>query len=261
MPLRASSHNHIAIRLQRLLLAVAGLSLPATLWAQTVHTDPFVELDKYKMEHVRQLVDPAGIYDYFGEPLTQAEIEAIKKAEEERERRRLHALQTEPGLGPYLVALAGSIITEKSSSAKLVGVFQAMSLRKDTDPAVVRHYIQLAKSQLDSNPQKMALNEDCLLKGVCYFLQLHATPENEALLIRMMKLGEKKDNLWLILRAAEALSKTGTAAHALPAMDAALRWIQLRREKGEPLAPGEKQMTDCIERLHSRISGTSPQSA
>lgn len=240
----------------KLLLVIACTALRA----QTVHTDPFVELDKYKMEHVRQLVDLAGTYDYFGEPLTKAEIAAMVKAEEEKERRRLHALQTEPGLGPYLVALAGRSLVKKSSSYYLIPVFEAMSLRKDTDPAVVRHYIQLAKSHLDSAPQKMSLHEDCLLRGVCYFLQLHATPENESLLIRMMKLGEKQDNLWLILSAADALSKTGTATHALPAMDAALRWIQLRREKGEPLAPGEKQMTDCIKRLHSRISGTSPQS-
>lgn len=252
-----------SLRLLRWALLSASLTLPALLCSQTVLSDPFVELDKYKMQHVKELVDLAGWYDCFGDTApTKAEIEAMKKAEEERELQRLHALKTEPGLAPYLVALAGQCLVEKRSSSYLVPVFQAMSLRQDTEPSVIQHYIQLAKSIVESNPQKLPIisSEYNLLRGVCYFLQLRASPENEDLLIRILTLGEKLDDMWLILSAAEALSKTGTGTRPLQAMETALRWFQQLREKDESRAPLLLKMEGFLKALNNRTHSISPRS-
>lgn len=252
-----------SIRHLRQFLLSACLALPLQAWSQTVLSDPFVELDQYKMEHVRQLVDLGVCGTLSAGNLTKAEIEAIEKADKERERQRLHSLRTEPGLAPYLVALAGQCLAGKRSSSYLPPVFQAMSLREDTEPAVIQHYIQLAKTFLDSNPTKRPMYYgvgDDLLRGVCYFLQLHASPENEDLLIRMMTLGEKLDNLWLILTAAEALSKTGTATRALPAMESALLWFQHLREKDASRAPLTLKMENLLKAFSKRTNSISPRS-
>ncbi|MFC5454718.1 hypothetical protein [Prosthecobacter fluviatilis] len=246
-----------SLRLLRWALLSASLTLPALLCSQTVNSDPFVELDYYKMRHVRELVSLA-LDDSI--PADAAEGRAMQKAQEEKDLRCLHALRTEPGLGPYLTALAGTSFIQKAGTGDLPRVFEAMAMRQDTEPSVIQHYIQLAKMLLDKAPKKLDSHEYDLLLGIRYLLSLHATPENEDLLIRILTLGEKLDDMWLILSAAEALSKTGTGTRSLEAMETALHWFQQLREKNESRAPLLLKMEGFLKALNNRIHSTSPRS-
>ena len=196
--------------------------IPSAVFSQITKSDPF--LDEQKMNHVQELVDHS-VSD--SRAADAAELKAMIIAEQQRESQRLQSIQTEPNLGPYLAALAEKATTDQSS--KLQGVFQAMALRQDVDPAVIQFYIRKAQTLLESNPEKLRSYDYNLLMGVPYLLTMQATPLNEDLLLKILKLSERYNDTHFIDVAGAALAKIGSE-RALSPLEEAIKWAYQHRD-------------------------------
>ncbi|MCX6847810.1 MAG: hypothetical protein NTY98_02720 [Verrucomicrobia bacterium] len=178
--------------------------------------------------------------------------EMIQKAMAEHNRQRFKILRTRPGLGPLLVEQAESDLADPNFSSYLPGLFHAMTLRKDVDPQAIRSFIQKARGVIESPPKELQEADYHLLLGIPELLALHATPENEDLLVKLMKLGETNFDVYSVSEAAKVLAKTGSA-RCLPAMEEALQWLQQRREdvlSKEAVAP----LQSCLKQLRARVA-------
>lgn len=178
--------------------------------------------------------------------------EVMKKARDEHDRQRFKVLRTEPGLGPRLVKQAESDLADPNFSSYLPDLFHAMTLRKDVDAKAIRSFIQRARVVIESPPKELPTPEYYLVLGIPELLTLHATPENEDILIKLMKLGETTRNFYFLSKAAEALAKTGSA-RCLPALEEALQWLQQRpkdRVSKEAIAP----LQSCLLKVRARMT-------
>lgn len=176
----------------------------------------------------------------------------IQKATDERDRQRLKILRTKLGLGPVLVDQAETDLANPNFSSYLPDLFHAMTLRKDVDPQAIRSFIQKARVVIESPPKELQEAEYYLLLGIPELLALHATPENEDLLVKLMKLGETNFDVFSLSKAAKVLAKTGSA-RCLPALEEALQWLQQRREdvlSKEAVAP----LQSCLKQVRARVA-------
>jgi hypothetical protein len=207
------------------LFIIVLLCFSVRLYAQLSQADPFLE--EAKMRHVKMLVD-LSLHDT--RPADAAEFELIKKAQEEKELHRLQVIQTEPDLGPYLVALAEQISAEKSDG--LTGVLQAMALRKDVNVAVAQQYIQRANTIINLKPNRIIGYDYDLVLGVTDLLQLLPSKENENTLIEILKLGQRMNNDALMFSVARAVAQMGTI-RSLSALEEAMESIRLNRSDSD----------------------------
>lgn len=178
--------------------------------------------------------------------------EVIQKAMDEYDRQRFKILRTRPGLGVLLVEQAESDLADPICSSYLPGLFHAMTLRKDVDPQAIRSFIQKAQVVIVSAPKELQAPEYYLLLGIPELLALHATPGNEDLLVKLIKLGEATSDVFLLSEAAKALAKTGST-RCLPALEEALQWLQQRREdlaSKQAVAP----LQSCLQKVRARVA-------
>jgi hypothetical protein len=248
-------HTRTAIRfsvMHRTLALVCMHALVVQVGAQTTLVDPFMELDRTKMHHVYELVDLGVCGTYSGGVQTKAELERIRKAEEEKERRRLEALRTEPGLGPYLVALAEKSRVDKMSCGVLPAVLEAMTLRQDVEPEVIQYYIEHARGLIENPPAKLADADHELLIGIPYLLVAQVKPESEALLVKLLELGESRNDYRMVAQAGRALGQSGTA-QSVPSMVEAVRWVQRHSADGTEVGR-EQWMQGHLDKLRARVA-------
>jgi hypothetical protein len=181
-----------------------------------------------------------------------ASWEVMKNALDEYDRQRFQILRNRPGLGPLLVKKAEADLADPNFSSYLPGLFHAMTLRKDVDPQAIRSFIQKARVVIESPPKELQEADYHLLLGIPELLALHATPENEDLLVKLMKLGETNFDVYSLSEAAKVLAKTGSA-RCLPALEEALQWLQQRREdvlSKEAVAP----LQSCLKQVRARVA-------
>ena len=129
---------------------------------------------------------------------------------ESRLQKRLDMIQTYPELGKYLPKIADQMIVQRSP--QIGDVLDAMSMRADVPPAATAHYIELAKHIIKGKTAKDISDvfEQEFLSGITKVLAAHLTPENEDLLIALLRFGTNG-------YAQRALGRVGTI-RSLPAM-------------------------------------------
>lgn len=127
-----------------------------------------------------------------------------------RLQKRLDMIRTYPELGKYLAKIADQMIEQKSP--EIGDVFDAMSTRPDVPPAATARYIEFTKRIIEGKTAKGIKDgfEQEYLSGISDVLAANLTPENEDLLIALLKFGTKG-------HAQRALGRAGTI-RALPAM-------------------------------------------
>lgn len=124
-----------------------------------------------------------------------------------------------------------------------------------TGALISNELLEKARGVIESPPKEPQTPEYYLLLGIPELPALQATPENEDLLVKLMKPGENNSEVYCVSEAARALAKTGSA-RCLPALEEALQWLQQRREdltSKQAVAP----LQSCLKQVRARVAAAS----
>lgn len=181
-------------------------------------------LDENRLWEVERLVvqlpsDSIGFLD----TLTPAEA---KKEEARRlaiEQTRMTRIRTEPGLAPYLVALADRYIKDASRDG-LPMIFHAIALRSDIPATEIERFLSRTEGLLQIPGSIPQSTSDDLLVGMAQVLAAHPSERAEAILIKMLHLRDDFTGIRLKLAAGEAIAASHMQS-ALGDMQATARWF------------------------------------
>ncbi len=195
--------------------------------------------------------------DSFGalELLTQEQLKTYEITRDKSQIERINRIKHEAGLAPYLLALADKYIAQPGRDG-LPMIFKAIASRDDIPQAKIKRFLDLASVVIAKpNTLPQPLSDDFLI-GMTSVMAAHRSPENEAMLISILRLREDPTGILLKLSAGEALAVCGSTK-VLPSMNETSQWFAefVRKTEGRKSSVDDANMFDrYIEQLKKRVN-------
>jgi hypothetical protein len=216
-------------------------------------------IDSNRLWEIEQLVVDLP-NDSIGALVGMPEEEQLKwKAKSvARQQERAARIASEPGLGPYLVALADRYVAEPGRDG-LPMIFRAMSVRNDVPEQDLKRYFAHANAIITGTASSVQPLADDFLIGTASVMAAHPTPANEEMLLKMLDLRNDFTGVGIKLAAGEALATSGSR-RALAPMEKTVKWfVDFAKKTGSGANqnhPDEVLFRSYIARFRTRITPT-----
>jgi len=155
--------------------------------------------------------------------LTQQELDAYRAKQLELKEARASRIKSEPGLAPYLIALADRYIAEPGRDG-LPMIMESIASRDDIPAAELQRFFDKGKALLEGSATVAQPGFDDFLIGLASMIAAHPSPDNEAILVKMLQLRNIDSGMLIAVAAGKALATCGTL-NARAEMEATAEWF------------------------------------